>query len=652
MKQVFILFAALFIMRTAAAAPGDTLKVQTFTFGSPQDSTFKFPDQSKKYRKVLMYYTLKCNSKQNPACGEWDYLTYTYLYEKTSRFDSTVKSVDTTFDSSHHVVKIDTTWNVKPHLNRYELGRYITPYGINLDLGKNGFTWVYDVTDYLPLLHDSVHLSAGNWQELLNLTFVFIEGTPDREPYKVVNLWTGNFNYGNTKNITDIMGEKKIAIDPNAGEVRLKVRVTGHGFGGTDDCSEFCPRNHSIDINGTERWKQYVWRDNCGQNPVYPQGGTWVYNRSNWCPGAEVSTYEAEITPYVTPGQEASFDYHVDPYTWNGQGTTPYYAIEAQLIYYTKNNTTTDAALEDIVAPTTADMHRRQNPVCSQPEVIVSNQGTSPVTSINFSYGVMGSNMNNYTWTGNIDYQQKADILLPAPYYAGSGFPNFQVQITGVNGGADQNSDNNIIRSQVPLTTVLPNTFIINLFTNNTPEQNSYTLKDADGHILYSRSDMQANKLYRDTVHLGNTCYTFELKDDGDNGLSWWAAPDEGNGYIRFTNLTGRILKNFNADFGSGITFNFNTSYGLSVHDALPEEEIGVYPNPASGEVSVNFSAIRFSQGMLAIYSADGRLVRQQPVNALASEYRTNVSDLGNGVYFIRLKTENKVFTGKLIVGE
>jgi len=36
-----------------------------------------------------MYYKLKCDPSQNPACGEWDYLTYTRLYEHTGRYDST-----------------------------------------------------------------------------------------------------------------------------------------------------------------------------------------------------------------------------------------------------------------------------------------------------------------------------------------------------------------------------------------------------------------------------------------------------------------------------------------------------------------------------------------------------------------------------------
>ncbi len=37
-----------------------------------------------------MKYTLKCNPAQSPACGEWDYLTYTYLYKNTGFQDSTL----------------------------------------------------------------------------------------------------------------------------------------------------------------------------------------------------------------------------------------------------------------------------------------------------------------------------------------------------------------------------------------------------------------------------------------------------------------------------------------------------------------------------------------------------------------------------------
>src|SRR5215217_1208318 len=97
MKKSFFHFFTYFFSLTvfticffslAYAGPGDTLKVQTFTFGSPQEGWFVMPSDTFRSEKIYMLYTLKCNPNQNPACGEWDYLTYTYQYQPT--IDSTM----------------------------------------------------------------------------------------------------------------------------------------------------------------------------------------------------------------------------------------------------------------------------------------------------------------------------------------------------------------------------------------------------------------------------------------------------------------------------------------------------------------------------------------------------------------------------------
>ncbi|HPS62770.1 MAG TPA: peptide-N-glycosidase F-related protein, partial [Bacteroidales bacterium] len=157
-------------------------------------------------------------------------------------------------------------------LERYELARYITPYGNNLSLG-DGWTWVFDLTDYSSLLHDSVHLSAGNWQELLDMKFRMIEGTPPRDVLDITNIYTGTHGYANESqhNLPPVT----VFIDSTAHTSRLKMRITGHGFGGTDNCSEFCPRMNELKINGAHAYDHYVWRGDCGLNPLYPQGGTW-----------------------------------------------------------------------------------------------------------------------------------------------------------------------------------------------------------------------------------------------------------------------------------------------------------------------------------------------------------------------------------------
>ena len=75
-----------------------------------------------------------------------------------------------------------------------------------------------------------------------------------------------------------------------------------------------------------------MWRNNCNLNPVYPQGGTWIYSRSNWCPGAEVWTYDFEVTPFITPGDTVVLDH--DAQTYVHTGSWDYYQIEDQLVTY------------------------------------------------------------------------------------------------------------------------------------------------------------------------------------------------------------------------------------------------------------------------------------------------------------------------------
>lgn len=575
------------IALTANAGPGDTIVVQAMTYGSPQDLVIALPPASVPIYKVLMLYKLKCNPAQNPACGEWDYLTYTYLYKNTGAIDSNVVSIDTTFDGNQNIIAIDTTWNVFNVQERFEIGRYITPYGINLDLGQ-GFTWVFDVSDYRPLLTDSIRITAGNWQELLDLKFLFIEGTPPREPYKVTNLWVGQPGYGLQTSIEDFLSPRTVPIDANSVNTRLKMRVTGHGFGGTENCAEFCPKEHSIWINGTKRYGKVVWRDNCALNPVYPQGGTWVYNRTNWCPGAEVWTYDVELTPHVTAGQSSTIDYNVEPYTWDGQGSVPYFAIETQLVNYKAPNFTLDAAIEDIISPTNADMHARKNSICARPEVVIKNTGTTPLTTVYITYGVVGGQPITHKWTGNLNFLDTAHVILPTFNWAGISQDNynFYATLSSPNDGLDEYQYNNTAKSVfTPTPTLAESSFEIRLRTNNQGGQSSWELKDLSGTVIASRSNCDDNTTYKDTVNLAPGCYEFRLKDTGEDGLSWWANND-GAGYIRFYKLTSGILKSFGPDFGAEILFNFTVGTTLSTAE-YGVSKLSVFPNPSHGEVYI-----------------------------------------------------------------
>lgn len=73
----------------------DTTWVQTFTFDSIETrrANFQFPASldNQRFEKVLMYYKLKCSpltTWDQYNCGEWDYLTYTRVFDHTGVMDS------------------------------------------------------------------------------------------------------------------------------------------------------------------------------------------------------------------------------------------------------------------------------------------------------------------------------------------------------------------------------------------------------------------------------------------------------------------------------------------------------------------------------------------------------------------------------------
>jgi hypothetical protein len=104
MRNTFtLLLACLISLSLWAQQPGDTTIIETFSYSDPAPAsvyrgTFQFPPATEKYQKILMEYSLKCDPSTRAdrfACGEWDYLSYTYLWDSSGVYDSTFRSVQT-----------------------------------------------------------------------------------------------------------------------------------------------------------------------------------------------------------------------------------------------------------------------------------------------------------------------------------------------------------------------------------------------------------------------------------------------------------------------------------------------------------------------------------------------------------------------------
>jgi hypothetical protein len=535
-------------------------------------------------------------------------------------------------------------------VNRYELGRYITPYGNGLSLG-DGFTWTYDVTDFRPLLHDTVHLAAYNQQELVDLSFEFIEGTPPRDPIRIDNLWVGSPSYGTSTPIENFLKPKRVLIDPAAANTKIRMTTTGHGFGGTDNCSEFCPRIHTLKVNEKE-FDTLVWKENCGLNPVYPQGGTWVYNRSNWCPGDDVPVYEFETTPYVTPGDSATLDYDIQDYTWNGEGSTPYYMIETQLVSYSAPNFTHDAELVQIKSPSTTDDFRRMNPICNNPIITIRNTGSAPLTSLRITFGIVGAPEVVYEWKGELGFLQSADVELGPFTWSDTG-RTFRVTVSDPDGEADEYAYNNTKETSFTAPPVYPSSLVFELKTNNDGSETSYELRDDRGNVVHSRKDLADATLYLDTLNLPDGCYEFRLLDVGGDGLEWWANPPAGSGYMRIRDAAkNKNIVAFNPDFGSEIYQQFIVGSLISgVHQTENSSSaVSIYPNPTSGQVNVDLHFGRRQSATITVTDVLGKTLRERAVeDADSGTVVLDLADMPTGTYVVTVRAGTETFSRKIV---
>ena len=538
--------------------PGDTLVLNPITWQSSSPEGWNaqyhemvdFPEHGP-WAKILMLQTLKCDSSTKGdeyPCGAWDYIWNTLIA----------------------VPKGDST-------ETFSIGSFVTPYGKRLELGgEKGWTWTYDMTDYAPILRGLREITVGNNQELLDLKFLFINGTPTRNILKVENLYPyGDYKYSELSD-NKVLKDKTIYLMPNASGYKIKATISGHGHAGPHNCCEWDSKTHTyykvennIDQSGKrsdwELFRWNVWKD-CGNNPIYPQGGTWPFDRAGWCPGTKVDEYEFELTPFVSPGDSITIDYGIEPYSDNGEKDGFFYMTH-QVFTYEAPNFKNDVEIVEIISPSKIQKYSRENTGLTNPRILIKNTGEHNLRSVDIHYGLKNRKRSTFRWIGDIEFLEEVYIDLPKINWFGlKHTQNFEVTLKNPNGVKDENLLNNILKSQIPLPKIFPKNFTLYLKTNNLnrARENSYTISDMDGTVLFSNNNFIDSTDYRFPIELKNGAYLFHLKDEIEDGVSvhWWnknSAPKKigMNGEIQFLTVDGDTLQRFSPDFGQEIQFNF-----------------------------------------------------------------------------------------------
>ncbi len=541
-----------------------------------------------------------------------------------------------------------------PYYRRFpgkvELMSFVTPYGINLDLGMEGKTWYFDVTDYTPVLKGLKRMTielGGQRQEDMDIKFLYIVGTPPHDIIDFQQIWRPA-----SSSYQDLLADRTfeardLMTHPDGEQFKLKSVITGHGQEG-----EFSPRQHTFNIDGGDNEYQWMIWTECSTIPIYPQGGTWLYDRAGWCPGDPSDLYEYDITEHIIPGQAHNMDYGIIYASGNSN-----YQISNQLVTYGPKNFNLDAAVISVNRPNATAAFERFNPACSNPVAIIQNTGETTLTSLEIEFGVTGATILNQTWNGSLEFLETAEVILDIPNYGfwqGSS-NNFTVSISAPNGQTDEYAYNNVYSltfEDVQLVDISQTPVTIECRSNNQGYQNYYAITDIDGNIIFERDDLENTTLYIDEVTLAPGCYKLRIDDSGDNGLYYWHQPGYGNGFIRLKDNTGYPIHNFDSEFGRFAEFEFAV-VDMTGTSELPGSEsiISIYPNPTRDIINIDHSGMDNTRVVASIYNTAMLKMSETEYTVSGHDFSSsiNLSSLPAGLYFLQIKYDDKVLLEKVI---
>jgi hypothetical protein len=583
-----------------------------------------------------------------------------YLYPAGNRpvYNESGVQTGTVHAAPDGTIDISTLSYYAKQAARYELLSLVTPYGIGLDLTPEGKTFTFDVTDFGPILKGRKRLSieyGGENQEELDIEFWYITGTPERDVLDIQNIWPQGRGYFNEIQSDTRFEPRQVPLLPSAAHYKIRSAITGHEQNG-----EFVSREHYINVKGgTQEFTYDVWKE-CSRNPIYPQGGTWVFDRAGWCPGMATDVHEFSLDEHVTPGETIEIDYGVNGPTMASAN----YLVNNLLVTYGAYNHALDASIEAIIRPNNTHVeYARLNPACNTPTILIKNTGEEYLESMSIQYATAPWNAETYFWTGFLGPQETEEVVLPQPadgFWQEGGY--FTVTILQVNEVEDGNPENNVMQSTFEQARVYNYTdpVQLRLQTNNTGSDYFYTIKNESGSVVLLRNNLASNTVYTDDLIFPSGCYSLDLRDSGQDGLAFWFFPENGNGSLRIQRKLqsgGAIpLYSFNPDFGGGVRYDFHLGALVSSTEETTQgyQLFSTYPNPTNDAVNIDLIGFEGKELSFRVTDLTGKILITQTFRSESGDETAEIDliKLVPGMYVLQATDGVRNFVREVIVSE
>ena len=263
------------------------------------------------------------------------------------------------------------------------------------------------------------------------------------------------------------------------------------------------------------------------------------------------------------------------------------------------------------------------------------NVGTNPVTTVDYSYTVNGATYTS-SWTGNIPSMTIADIQLPAFEINLNANNTISAQVTAINGEAMTMDPKSLTLKKNVYEGGGNMKFVLK--TDNYGSETTFKFFDQNGNVVLSGGPFTNSSVVHnfDFNPAFTGCFRLEVYDAYGDGIN----AGYGTGYFQLLAPDGTQIFKDNGKFGPQATYMIDVLYPAGIEEVTAENSI--YPNPATDHITINSTD---NVQRVEIYNMQGQLVKAET----GAVNNISVKDLANGMYTLKLTTDNGTSIHKIV---
>ncbi len=267
------------------------------------------------------------------------------------------------------------------------------------------------------------------------------------------------------------------------------------------------------------------------------------------------------------------------------------------------------------------------------------NLGSNTINTLTYNYTVNGVTQTG-TWTGTIASMATANIDIPTFEINLNSNNTIAAEVTAINGETVTTSPRSL--------TLKKNVYegggrmTLKLVTDRYASETTFKIFDPSNNVILSGgpwNDLSSNSTTTRTFDFFPSftgCFRIEVYDAYGDGIN----SGYGAGYFQLLAEDGSQIFKDNGKFGSQATYMVDVTYPAGIEEITTETTI--YPNPATDHISINSTE---NVQRVEIYNMQGQLVKAET----GAVNNISVKDLANGMYTLKLTTDNGTSIHKIV---